>query len=333
MFDKSSTLGLFAVLALVPACDGRLKVANEGRGGNDADGSAARTIDSGAGGNGSDNSPTNAGGLRTTGSGGAPTMWKGNPPACPAALPATNAACSSEGAECAYWFGDGNSYMACRCAAENATALGWDCGGGVSTASPCPHDAQPVNGSSCFGFKGAMCPYPPRIECDCDPNASDPKWACADPNILLPGPTAPLDGSKPVSKTSDADREAFCKWFATAYLGPGFPLPPDVPPTADGLSGNTGCSYSHGVGCDATLPAGLPVSDCKANLALSTCSAPLSALVDCALTVVNFCLPSPRGCGPYLSSPGCSGTIVTSVEAQQEGHSTGGTPGCAIRVQ
>jgi hypothetical protein len=376
MFDKSSTLGLCAVLALVPACNGRLKVANDGHGGTDADGSVTRTIDAGAGG-GSNSTTTvdsgggigtpaaggtlgaggrmanagtnagNAGGSRPIGSGGAPgmpPMWKGNPPACPATQPETDATCSSEGADCGYWSSDGNNYTECRCVAESATALGWDCGSGLASTPACPHDAQPANGTPCFGFKGSLCPYPPRMVCACDPNLPNPNWLCLDPNPVLPGPTAMLDGSKPISEISDADRQAFCLWFATGQEGPGFPPPPDMPPAADGTSGNTGCAFSYGAACRAEYPGPLPVNLCKANLALSTCRAPLSDLIDCAVTLFNSCLPSPRGCGPYLSSPGCSGTIIKSLDLDGQGGKPGlpgsgglggfdQTPVCAIRVQ
>lgn len=393
MFDRRSTVGLFAVLALIPACNGRLKVANDGHGGTDADGSVTSTIDGSAGGNtsGSGGNPTTtvdsgsggllgnggsklaadgtpgaggtigsggtlantgtnaggganagAGGSRTSGSGGAsgmPAMWKGNPSACPGTAPATDATCSSEGANCGYWTNDGNNYTECRCVAESATALGWDCIAGQASTPACPHDAQPTNGTSCFGFKGSLCPYPPRMVCSCDPNVSNPDWLCLDPNPVLPGPTAMLDTSKPVSEISDADRQAFCEWFATGQAGPGFPPPADMPPAADGTSGNTGCSYNNGAACRVEYPTPLPVNLCKANLALSTCKAPLSDLIDCAVTVFNACLPSPRGCGPYLASPGCPGTIIKPFNSQAGLIGMGGkggfdqSPDCAIRVQ
>jgi hypothetical protein len=273
----------------------------------------------------------------------APTMWKGNVSACPATAPDTDSSCKGEGTDCGYWISTPSSgadqYTSCRCIAASDTSLAWDCQANQASSFACPHDAQPANGSSCFGFKGALCPYPPRMVCACDPNAPDPKWLCLDPNPVLPGPPPPMDGKKPVSESSDADRRAFCAWFATGYLGPGFPPPPDVPPTDDGLSGNTGCSYAYGAACRGKYPSGLPVSSCLANLALSTCKAPFSDLVDCATTLINWCLPSPRGCGPYLSSPGCSGTIITANDGGGGIVGSGGvggfdkSPDCAIRVR
>lgn len=341
---KIRTFGVSALLIAISGCSGRLNVSDRSRGGTggmsvddpggDGSGGFAEGGTPGSGG------APSAGGASTGGATMAHVPWMGNSPQCPASPPASGDVCHGpEGTDCGYYVTQPDTgsdvYSGCSCL-DAGTTLVWDCPTNSVGPAVCPHDAEPATGSSCFGFKGALCAYPPRTACYCDPNAAAPLWFCIDPNIVLPGPTAPLETAKAVRDMSDADQQAFCTWFATAYLGPGFPLPPDVPPSPDGMSGNTGCGFGTGLACQAKYPLGLPVPSCKANLALSTCAAPLADLIDCAVTVFNVCSPSPHGCGRYLASPGCSGTIMTkhdlmSADGSEKDPDRGND--CGIRVR
>jgi hypothetical protein len=124
--------------------------------------------------------------------------------------------------------------------------------------------------------------------------------------LAHPGSVGP---EVPIDELTDDQRDDWCGWYAQAALGPGFPLPADVPVDAEGYTTNSGCSFSHDFPCRARWPQ-LSARQCAQNLALSACAAPIAELSDCVATLKSNCQPSPHGCARYLEKPGCSGTIV-----------------------
>ena len=122
-----------------------------------------------------------------------------------------------------------------------------------------------------------------------------------------------------VRELDDETRQAFCEWYVDAMTGEGFPAPPEPPPTEDGYFPTSGCSgCASGPGFGGMMPFPLPVGACSANLALSSCTQPLSELVDCVRSLMSECWPSPRGCARYLESTGCAGTLVVKTSGSGE---------------
>src|SRR5215208_8422942 len=98
------------------------------------------------------------------------------------------------------------------------------------------------------------------------------------------------------------------------------------------------CAWKRSLGRAIERPRvsshGASSNDCMGNFALSSCAAPVSELVDCVLTVFDSCWPAPHGCMRYLEKPGCSGTLVNSIDLV-EGTSTdpgAPLPDCDVRV-
>lgn len=257
--------------------------------------------------------------------------WTGNAADCPSTLPDVASPCNvAEGQICRYTYeqppGENNSSL-CGCWEAGAGDLRWDCYDMLGFNGTCP-DAQPTSGTDCNGDRGARCDYPPMTECECALEG-DAVWQCKDLAPHLPGPPTTVDATKPIDQLTAADREAWCKWYLSAYQGPGFPDPPLTPLTPDGMTTDVGCKLGSPRFECAAVPPQLPPQYCEGNLALSTCKAPLAELSDCVLTTIGDCWPSPHGCARYLEKPGCPGTMVN--------HQTDGMGGassfCSFKVQ
>ncbi|HSU41213.1 MAG TPA: hypothetical protein VLJ38_16665 [Polyangiaceae bacterium] len=256
---------------------------------------------------------------------------------CPESLPDDESVCGvGEGQYCTYLY-DRNSTsnsavsQSCGCWLASGGSMRWDCGQ-PRGAEACP-DAQPSTGSDCFGMRGVSCSFPPHTECDCmptSPSANTMTWQCtstAPERGSASGP-AGVDATKPVAELTDAERSAWCGWYADAYFGAGAP---DVPDNVD-ANGYAGGGWTVGarLECLACLPA-VSRAECAANLALSTCEAPVGALTDCTLTILDFCTPAPHGCAPYFDAPNCDGTMLVARPADVV--PTTGNSSCSIRVR
>lgn len=269
------------------------------------------------------------------GSGGSPGKHPitklGNPEACPAASPTLGDSCELEGVACGYGPPPGStdiSYTQCLCGERAAGDLRWDCTGVGSSSASCPTSVE--NGSSCFGHYSTECWYPVSIRCTCSPDPG--VWECMKgsgrPWETPAPPTLPAAES-PINALSDADREAWCRWFQDAASGPGFPPMSDSEVAPDGRTLNSSCTYGYGAACNVAVVTVSP-RQCVQNLALSECGAPIGNLTDCVTTAFSDCVPSPHGCARYLAA-GCSGTIVNHYEPQMAGGTgslagTGPTP-------
>jgi hypothetical protein len=255
--------------------------------------------------------------------------WAHNDPRCPPDAAEVQGACDQEGLLCAYWGRDvrnsANVYTACGCWPLSRDRVEWYCYEQVKTEDACPVD-EPNDGDDCFGLLGVECPYLPRTSCRCK-DQSAPAWQkLTSPEPIPPELAAEFDTTKAISALNDAERQALCEWYVSAYALPGYPPPLDSPVSPDGYTVDNGATAGWGPVCRGCTPV-ISKAQCVGNLGLSSCSAPVSELVDCVLTIRSACWPSPSGCGRYLDTPGCSGTIVAS----DSGHYAVGT--CSIRVQ
>jgi hypothetical protein len=265
-------------------------------------------------------------------------LWQGNPEDCPDSVPADSSSCTlSEGSICAYWSPNPETrteYRACACREASAGTLAWHCyEHAYGNTVDCPA-VQPANGADCFGMKGMSCPYPPRWYCAC-PRGEGPTWTCTDgARRGLPGHPQEPSGTTPITELTDAQRLAWCEWYAFTDREPGTPLPSEQPVDSDGYVAVRGCRAGNGFPCDAHMP-DLAVSQCAGNLALSSCQAPISELSDCVLTVTDGCWPHPHGCARYLEKPGCAGTIVLSGggDSVSVGWDSDAGGSCSVRVQ
>jgi hypothetical protein len=244
------------------------------------------------------------------------------PGPCPDSQP--TGACTTQGQVCGY------GPVQCFCWGMDQTVFSnWNCL--IPESSPnCPAE-QPVTGSSCSGHADSNCFYPNMIACSCSLSGGG-NWACAEGVPPQPPHPTTLDETKPINQLTDAEREAWCEWYLVAIQGPGLPDPPLSPLTPDGLATQTGCTKGDIFDgkCAAIIPE-LPPEYCKGNLALSTCEAPVSKLSDCVLTVVGGCWPAPNGygCGSYMSTPGCAGTMAISFADGPDS----GKGNCTVDVQ
>jgi hypothetical protein len=237
-----------------------------------------------------------------------------SPAECPATTP--HGVCGTEGLLCAYRGEvDGSHYYhECACFAASSTEFWWTCYNERSGdgPDPCPL-TEPDPTDSCWGARGVQCSYLPRETCGCSTEAEDPLWECGsrERNDYVPGPIvlpATVDTATPVSSMSDAERQAWCQWYVidVNHRVDGSPEPAV---DADGYLVDVGwCRVGSDFYALGMLPS-VSVAHCVQNLALSTCSLPVSELTDCTVTVLNR-WPSPRGCARYLEDPSCAGTIV-----------------------
>jgi hypothetical protein len=193
--------------------------------------------------------------------------------------------------------------------------LKWHCYADRKGDLGCPSE-RPVSGASCVGSFGAECLYPERAECTCSEEAG---WACTEqarPDYHAP-PSTP-EPAKLILDLTATERQAWCTWYATAALGPGYPLASDAPVNDAGYTEGNACRYGDAFPCQARIPE-LSVAQCVANLELSSCAAPLAELEDCVVTVYDQCWPAPRGCARYTERPDCLGTIVAAAPEGAEG--------------
>jgi hypothetical protein len=262
-----------------------------------------------------------------------------DPEHCPDLPPLDPSPCTAtEGQVCGYWWdapvtsGASAAYREFGCFLNNQGSLVW---GLLHTYQPTPALGCPraviANGSDCWGSVGASCPNPPFQTCKCPTGTATPTWACTTPT----GPSRPatgpdVDSSRPLTQLTPAERETWCRWYLTWFLNlqPGAPDPLDTPVGSDGYIVNFGARTGNQFYADACLPV-ISVAQCASNLALSSCELPVSELTDCVSTLVGSDIPAPHGCGKYLSTPGCAGTIVNNNQIVPEA----GANGCSIKVQ
>jgi hypothetical protein len=261
--------------------------------------------------------------------------WTENAADCPPEPPQDLQTCTvAEGQFCAYQWTDVSSgrfvHSSCGCWEASSTGRQWSCR--LSQSSyPCPM-TQPTHASVCSGQVGVDCWYPARTSCACQQNeAADPTWTCAE---YVGSPVAPppssVDPAKPITDLTDPERQTLCQWLVTAISPPDSPEPAALPPNSDGYTEGTGFVVGTKFYCAGCIPR-IPVSYCAANLAFSTCSAPVSELTDCVTTIVDACFPASHGCARYLEKPGCSGTNLVAYEP--DGSAGGPGQSCAIKVQ
>jgi hypothetical protein len=254
--------------------------------------------------------------------GGPPIVWPTNgsvtvsdPAACPPTPPPDPSPCSAtDGQVCGYWWDDaGNpgltTYVELGCYRNNQGSLIWSgTGNSMGAMSGCPRGAI-TNGSDCWGSVSLSCPNPPFETCTCPTGTTAPTWQCAPPS---PPPNRPstgpdVDASTPVATLTPAQRAAWCRWYD--YVPPGYPDPPSATVGCGGYAMNTGAYFGGSFFNYACLPFRISIPQCESNLALSTCSLPVSELTDCVNSIFQS-LPSPHGCGRFMSTSDCPGTIV-----------------------
>lgn len=323
-----------ATLASVGACNGQLAVDDQHAGDGASGGSPPANTASGGAGGGTEpariehNPPPDV-----------PTQGSSvNAASCPSSMPEDESTCDvAEGQYCTYLYrmeaedASSATSQSCGCWLASGGTKRWDCGI-PEPAYLCP-DAQPQTGADCFGARGVECNYPPTTTCDCTPtsaNSDTMTWQCESNTVERGSPSGPagLDPTTPVAALTDAQRAAWCGWYADAWQGPGAP---DVADRVDenGYTTLNGFTVGSSLECLACVPK-VSKAGCAANLSFSTCEAPIGALTDCVLTVLDVCAPAPHGCAPYFDAPNCDGTIVVSGPAHTK--PTSGSS-CSLRVQ
>ena len=264
-----------------------------------------------------------------------------SPEECPASTP--QGACEIEGLLCEY-FGsvDGsNYYHGCGCFAANNSELWWWCSlytayDGVYESYPCPA-TEPEATDSCADATAPECLYLPHDSCSCSFSESDPTWECMtmNDNVRANGPELPvdLDLTVPVDQLDDAARQTWCHWYVDVTNGSGgFVDRSDGAVDEDGYVQGAGCTMGWDFVNQALLPK-VSTTQCEQNLALSTCERPVSDLTDCVKTIRDI-YPSPTGCGRYLDTPGCDGTIVVHNPFARNSNVIDDLPrACALRVE
>jgi hypothetical protein len=226
---------------------------------------------------------------------------------CPLDRPAPGSTCNhgDYGRSCVYL-----RSLACTCPADrnaaerrsivctcDAAAQAWGCeniGGGGASGSDA---AGGSGGSGGVGGSGGA-------------GGSFDESPCYGTGVTLPAP--PVDESKIISALTDDEAATWCNWYVENNRGPG-PLPPSSPPAYDAQGFPTGWGFTYcGEGGDSTTTcfSAVPVAYCEKLLRLGPCDAPLKALDDCYLTMVNYCEEVGGGCAPLASYPGCAQTVV-----------------------
>ena len=193
----------------------------------------------------------------------------------------------------------GPEYVGCACQqAIGAEEPSWSCvvfeSGGVVMP-------EPQAGDSCSGRYNGTTNY--TSECWCEQiDEEHATWNCSTREELLAGMRA-IEPTRPVAALSAEERWDWCRWFEMESLPTAL-----APVSEDGCTFNTGFRQGTLSFNSARYPQ-LVASQCVANLALSSCDAPLAQLTDCVDSIRNN-VPSPVGCAPYLDTPGCVGTII-----------------------
>jgi hypothetical protein len=152
------------------------------------------------------------------------------------------------------------------------------------------------------------------MECSCPTEGDTPLWSCRDTTEHVTDEPS-MDQSTAINDLDATQQEAWCDWFSGIYhpVEPGFPAQPVLPADEDGYYPNSGCLSGDPSWffMAAKQPTNLPTPACVDNLALSTCTLPLSSLTDCVRSM-RMQWPQPHGCAVYLDTPGCNGTIITT---------------------
>jgi hypothetical protein len=193
--------------------------------------------------------------------------------------------------------------VTCGCFVENEFT-----GYGVSGGSPsCPAEPAP-NGSSCddaigvcFYFPNTICSCQPSGTWECGPDSAGTDWPCVSmnpPNTNASG----IAPETPVKDLSTAEATAWCAWYENAFGGGAVP---DYPVTDGYAWGGAVIGCAVDVGCVQHIT----VEHCVQNLSISSCTARLIELEECARTVMNQCLLVGHGC-TALHGCGCDTTIV-----------------------
>jgi hypothetical protein len=261
---------------------------------------------------------------------------------------------------CDYQFGTG--WGSCSCM---PTAFGnrWSCASGGDPQGDCP-TVRPVHGASCGPNDfNRMCGYlrTPACTCGADRNAPFRRgitctcseaagaWLCANdgqdgmlavvatPDAGASGlpafdespcyggpvalPTPPLNESKIINQLSASEVALWCGWYVAQNQGNG--LPPSATSTDWGFSW---CGGPDGL--PGTCIADVPATICEEMMQSGTCDAPVQALDDCYLTLVNDCEVVGNGCETLESHAGCLQTVVQLVNP-----SFTTSLGCAIPVK
>src|SRR5262249_3416078 len=128
-------------------------------------------------------------------------------------------------------------------------------------------------------------------------------------------------------------RRTWCEWFSC--LGQGAHPSTGVPVAPNGYTEDRICFLDTELYANASISDGalLSIDQCETNLALSHCDATLEDLADCVLSTKRN-RPTPLGCGPYLGTTGCSGTIVNAYPLDHDaGVFPTGQNYCALRVR
>ena len=246
---------------------------------------------------------------------------------------------------CDYQLGTG--WGSCSCM---PTAFGnrWSCASRGDAQDDCP-TVRPVQGASCGpnDFQ-RTCSYlrAPACTCEADRNAPFRRgitctcsealgaWACTNDGqggtsglvttpdaganglppfdespcygspVALPAP--PLNESKIINQLSNSEIALWCGWYVAQNQGSG-PAPSATPP----FGGFAWCGGPDGL--PGTCIAAVPATICEGMMQSGSCDAPVQALDDCYLTLVNHCEVVGNGCETLESHPGCLQTIVQLV--------------------
>jgi hypothetical protein len=239
---------------------------------------------------------------------------------CPLERPAHGSACGPNdyGRTCSFL-----RSLACTCPADtNAaerrsitctcdnTAHAWECQNGGRAGAP---GSDAAGGSGGAGGVGGL--------------AGFDESPCYGTGTTLPTP--PLDETKIISALTDDEVTAWCRWYVETNRAGG-PPPPMTPPAYDAQGFPTGYGFTYcGSGGESSSAcfSTVPVAYCQKLMRLGPCDAPLKALDDCYLTMVNRCEEVGGGCAVLGSHPSCRQTVV------QLGPQVPGSTSCPVPVK
>lgn len=259
-----------------------------------------------------------------------PPRWTGNAATCPATHPVEFADCTDKGRICEY-VRDENTYMSFICFEKDLTHAVWHRQEGASARSDgCPV-TQPLDGSPCSAPPDLLyCDYPNRELCECkgpatdDGGVPDGQWRCSVPEgAAWSGRPTTVDEGKRVGDLTATERRRWCEWFSClpAQYQSFSSTPPADLPVSNGHVHTGSCYSAVGIFGNLYYLTNRPsIEQCEANLSFSTCRATVRQLDDCALMTSNWSFGSlPFGCGPYLDSEGCAGTIFGAFPVDPDG--------------
>lgn len=260
------------------------------------------------------------------------TRWAGSPLECPAELPGQDACDGPDDAPCVYLREDSRPIM-CACLYDrDARETRWLCEDFAGPSPGCP-ELPPEDGASCFGARATTCeyPFPETTACECE-DTDDPLWSCdpeANLDTLPPSPEG-VDPKTTVAELTDAERNEVCAWVELRRNG-GVGFAPrdgaDVGP--DGFTQNNGCGFRREFSDTFVWPT-VSQAQCAANLALSSCDAPVSELADCVVAMIEGSVARAKSCGLYLGRSLCNGTMFWAVNDCDEAV---GSQDCSLQVE